>query len=249
MNKKFEKLFTVENGVVAWLTELTDNVVKLNPLDIFKAYKPMDRGNKKLNTSILSFSLPSISTCGQYCKGCYDIRAMRYTSARKKRYVNYSMAYHKRDELKALILKQIKNSRTCEFVRLHVGGEFFSMEYVNMWQSICKEVKEENPDIRFYTYTKSIFTKFLKEAGINVVRSIYPEGYNYGNLAYVRKMSKQYKGIICPVTVMASLKKKVPDQYCGKECTACMFKENVFFVKHQLTTETPSVKLGVQMEK
>jgi len=232
MHKKFEKLFTVENGVIAWLESITNNVIKLNPLDIFKVYKPLDRGNKKLNTSILSFSLPSISTCGQYCKGCYDIRAMRYTSARKKRYVNYSMALHKRAELKALILKQIKNSRTCEFVRLHVGGEFFSLAYVKMWVEIVKEVKVTKPDIIFYTYTKSMFSGILKEGGINVVRSTYDGDFNYGDLKYVRDMAKKNKGIICPVTVLASLKKKVPDQYCGKECTACMFKENVFFVKH-----------------
>ena len=232
MKKKYAKLFTVEAGVIKWLESLTDNVVDLNPLDIFKAYKPLDRGNKKLNTNILSFSLPSISTCGMYCKGCYDIRAMRYPSARKKRYVNYSMAFHKREELKALIIKQINNSRTCEYVRLHVGGEFFSLEYVKMWQSIVKEIAISKPSIRFYTYTKSMYTGMLKEAGINVVKSIHEEGYNYGDLKYVRELSKAKKGFICPVTVMASLGKKVPDQFCGEECTACMFKENVFFVQH-----------------
>jgi hypothetical protein len=232
MKKKYAKLFTVENGVIAWLESLTDNVVKLNPLDIFKVYKPLDRGNSKLAKNILSFSLPSISTCGMFCKGCYDIRAMRYPSARKKRYVNYSMAYHKREELKALIKKQVLNSRSCDFVRLHVGGEFFSLEYVKMWKEIAEELKEENPDIGFYTYTKSLFGGLLKESGINVVRSIYPEGYNYGSFEYVNVMRKKYKGIICPVTVMAHNKQKVPNQYCGSACTACMNKENVFFVQH-----------------
>jgi hypothetical protein len=232
MKKKYEKLFEVPNGVVSWLENLTNNVENVRPLDIFKRYRPLDRGNKKLNPNILSFSLPSISTCGMYCKGCYDIRAMRYKSARKKRYVNYSMAMHNMDELKALILKQIKNSRTVEYIRLHVGGEFFSLDYVKMWQEIAREVKLTKPDVIFYTYTKSMFGGMLKEAGINVVRSIYGDKFNYGELAEVRAMAKEHKGFICPVTVMASLGKKVPDQYCGKECTACMFKENVFFVKH-----------------
>jgi hypothetical protein len=232
MHKKYEKLFTVENGVIAWLTQLTDNVINVNPLDIFKKYKPLDRGNKKLFKNVLSFSLPSISTCGQYCKGCYDIRSMRYATARKKRYVNYSMAVHNPKELKALILKQINNSRTVEYVRLHVGGEFFKLDYVKMWVEIAKEVKVTKPDVIFYTYTKSMFTKVLKEGGINVVRSNYNGKYNYAELKEVREMAKEHNGFICPVTVMASLKKKVPDQYCGKECTACMFKENVFFVKH-----------------
>lgn len=232
MNRKFEHLFTLENGVVAWLENLTNNVVNVKPLDIFKRYRPLDRGNKKLNPNILSFSLPSISTCGQYCEGCYDIRAMRYTSARKKRYVNYSMAVHNPTELKESIIKQIRNSRTVEYIRLHVGGEFFNIHYVKMWLDIVKEVRKFNSKVIFYTYTKSLFGGMLKDGGINVVRSSYDGEFNYGDLKYVREMAKKHKGTICPVTVMASLGKKVPDQYCGKECVACMFKENVFFVKH-----------------
>jgi hypothetical protein len=231
MNNKYKHLFSVPNGLIAWL-ESIETPKNLKPLDIFKRYRPLDRGNKKLNPNILSFSLPSISTCGQYCEGCYDVRAMRYESARKKRYVNYSMAVHNPTELKESIIKQIQNSRTVEFVRLHVGGEFFNIHYVKMWLSIVKEVKAIKPDVIFYTYTKSIFGGMLKDGGINVVKSSHDGKFNYGDLAYVRAMAKEHKGIICPVTIMASLKKKVPDQYCGKECTACMFKENVFFVQH-----------------
>lgn len=233
MKKKYAKLFTVENGVVAWLESLTDNVVALNPLDIFKAYKPLDRGNKKLNDTILSFSLPSISTCGMYCKGCYDIRAMRYASCRKKRYVNYSMAVHNMDKLEALIIKQITDSHTVEFVRIHVGGDFFSLDYVKMWQRIAKEIAIVKPDVGFYTYTKSMFTSFLKDANINVVKSIYgKDQFNYGSFESMNKLRKEHKGIICPVTVMAQKGQKVPDKFCGSACTACMNKENVFFVQH-----------------
>ena len=233
MNRKYNKLFSVPNGVVSWLESITDNVVPLNPLDIFKVYKPLDRGNKKLAKNILSFSLPSISTCGMYCKGCYDIKSMRHVSARKKRYVNYSMAVHNPEKLKELILNQIKNSKSCEFVRLHVGGEFFSLAYVKLWQSIVKEVHEFNPDIKFYTYTKSMYTKMLKDAGINVVKSLYgKDQYNYGSFEEMNEMRKEHKGIICPVTVMAHNKVEVPDQFCGSNCHSCMNKENVFFVKH-----------------
>lgn len=232
MKSKYKSLFEIPNGVIAWLEDLTDNVLNVNPLDIFKRYRPLDRGNSKLNPNILSFSLPSISTCGQYCEGCYDVKSFRHSSVRKKRYVNYSMAVHNPAELEASIIKQINNSRTVDFIRLHVGGEFFNIHYVKMWKRIVESINKSNPDIRFYTYTKSIYTKMLKESGINVVKSSYDEGFNYGDLEYVREMSKKYKGTICPVTVMASIGKKVPEHYCGKECVACMFKEKVFFVKH-----------------
>lgn len=232
MHNKYEKLFELPKGVIDWLERITGNVVPLNPSDIFKVYKPLDRGNNKLDDNILSFSLPSISTCGMYCKGCYDIRAMRFKSARKKRYVNYSMAIHKRDELKSLIIKQIKASHSCEFVRLHVGGDFFSLDYVKMWQEIVREIHEFNPSIKFYTYTKTIYTKMLKEAGINVVRSLYGDKFNYGTFEEMNAMRKEYKGVICPVTVMNHNKVPVPPKFCGSSCTACMSKEAVFFLKH-----------------
>ena len=230
--EEYRSLFELNGkGIVAWLTDLKD-VVNLDPNDIFKAYKPLDRGNKKLNANILSFSLPSISTCGMHCEGCYDIRAMRYISARKKRYVNYSMAVHNPEKLKALIIKQIKNSRTVEFIRLHVGGEFYDIKYVKMWKEIAEEIKLIKPDVEFYTYTKSFFGAMLKESGINVVKSQYDEGYNFGSLEYVEALRKKYKGIVCPVTAMNARGQKVPDKFCGSSCTACMNKENVLFVQH-----------------
>ena len=230
---KYNKLFKLKKGgIVQWLESITDNVVELNPNDIFKQYKPLDRGNKKLAGNILSFSLPSISTCGMYCKGCYDIRAMRYVSARKKRYVNYSMAVHNPEKLKELIVNQVKNSRSVEFVRIHVGGDFYSMAYVKLWQEIAKEIKAIKPDVKLYTYTKSMFTGMLKEANINVVKSNYEEGYNYGSMDYVEKLRKKHKAIICPVTAINARGGKVPDKFCGSACTACMSKENVLFVQH-----------------
>lgn len=233
MDKRYSHLFAVPNGVIDWLERITENVAPLNPLDIFKTYKPLDRGNKKLAKNILSFSLPSISTCGMYCKGCYDIRSMRYISARKKRYVNYSMAIHNPEKLADMIVKQILSSRTCEFVRIHVGGDFFSLKYVNMWGKIIARVQAKKPEIEFYTYTKSIFTNKLKGFGINVVKSLYgKDQFNYGSFEDMKVLAKKEKAFICPVTVMNAVGKKVPDQYCGSACTACMVKEKVLFVQH-----------------
>jgi len=232
MQKKLEKLVETPKGVVAWLEGITDNVKPLDHTKVFKQYKPLDRGNEKLEKNILSFSLPSISTCGQYCKGCYDIKAMRHKSCRAKRYVNYSMAVHKMDTLKGLIIKQIKDSKSCEYVRIHVGGDFYSLGYVKMWKEIAEEVKVIKPDIIFYTYTKSMFSQMLKDSGINVVKSQYGDDYNYAPLKEVRELAKKHKGVLCPATVLKSLGKEVPSHYCGSECTACMFKERVFFVKH-----------------
>lgn len=217
-----------KSRIVLWLESITDKAIALNPNDVFKRYRPLDRGNRKLAKNILSFSLPSITTCGQYCEGCYDLRAMRYKSARMKRYVNYSMTLHKMEELEELIVKQIKASRSVEYIRLHVGGEFYSLEYVQAWGRIVKRVKAIKPDVKFYTYTKSLYTGILQGYGINVVKSVYPDGsFNYAPVDEVIKSAKKHKGKVCPATL-----RKVPDGFCGSKCTLCMACENVFFVKH-----------------
>ncbi len=226
-------LFELGNAsILNWLETLSNGVKKVEPSEVFRDWKPLEKGNDKLANNILSFNLLPVSTCGQYCKGCYDLRAMRYTSARAKRYVNTSLAQHDIPRLEAAIKKQIENSRSVQFVRIHVGGDFFNIEYVKMWQRIAAHVANVKPDVKLYTYTKTLFTGMLKEAGINVVKSVYNGAFNYGSFEYVNDLRKQHKGIICPVTVMQRNGKEVPPKFCGSGCTACMSKESVFFVQH-----------------
>lgn len=214
-------------SIMNWLNSC-NAIEKVEPSKVFKKYLPLDRGNKKLCKDILSFSLLPVVTCGGACKGCYDVKSMRHTSARKKRYVNTSMAYHNLPELERLIFRQVKASKTVKFLRLHVGGEFFSKEYVEFWKQLAIKIKEIKPYIKIYTYTKHVeYIESLNEAGINVVQSIYPEGYNYGSLEYIQTLAKKYNGSICPATLG-----KVPEQFCGDKCKACMVKKEVFFKLH-----------------
>jgi len=222
---KFAKLKT---NIIDWLKSISiDNIKEISPEKVFKNYKPLDRGNSKLATNILSFSLLPLVTCKFYCQGCYDVRSMRYTSVRAKRYLNTSMAIHNQNKLANMIIKQIVNSRTCEFVRIHVGGDFFNESYIAMWQYIVGCVHVEKPNIKFYTYTKTEYTEKLKSIGINVVKSKYKDHFNFSSLENVQQMAEKYNGFICPATMG-----KVPNGFCGSKCKACMTRENVFFVEH-----------------
>ncbi|MCK5789179.1 MAG: hypothetical protein KAH32_09275 [Chlamydiia bacterium] len=224
---KHDNKFKLSNGIIPWLESLKGNVKAIEPLEVFKVYKPLDRGNTKLAMNILSFNLLPVTTCEHICEGCYDIRSMRYTSVRKKRYINTSMAMYKEAILEEKIFNQIKRSRTCEYVRLHVGGDFYSKEYVALWGRIVKRVNEIKPTIKFYTYTKTGYTDTLKGFGINVVKSDYDGVYNYAELEEVKALAKKHKGVVCPATLG-----KVENGFCGSKCTACMKLENVFFKKH-----------------
>ena len=222
------KQVELKDGIINWLNEVkTSGVESVKPSDVFKQYKPLDRGNTKLNSNILSFNLLPVVTCENLCEGCYDIRAMRYKSVRAKRYVNTSMAMHNESELESLIVKQILNSKTVEFIRIHVGGDFYSKKYVRMWGRIKKEIEAKKPEIVFYTYTKTQHTNQLKMYGINVVKSQYDAQYNFGSLEYIKAMKDKHGGVICPATLG-----KVENQFCGSKCKACMKMENVFFKLH-----------------
>lgn len=221
--------FALKTGIKDWLVGcMGGNIEKVNPLDVFKVYKPMDRGNTKLCNSILSFSLLPVVTCGCMCEGCYDLKALRHTRCRKKRYVNTSMAMHQPELLEELIFKQVTTSKFCKYVRVHVGGEFYNQAYVDFWKRLAVRIKKARPEIKIYTYTKHLsYIKELNEAGINVVRSIYDNWVNFGSIEYVTEMAKKHKGIVCPATLG-----KVDSKFCGDKCKACISMANVFFLKH-----------------
>lgn len=217
------------NGVHQWLAGIyRKGIERVNPEDVFKKYKPLDIGNTKLHKGIYSFSLLPVVTCGGIaCKGCYDIRSMRFISVRKKRYLNTSMAVHQLERLQDLIIKQVENAKQIKYIRIHVGGDMFSQEYVNMWKELAYRFKVTRPNIKIYTYTKTGYAAELMAVGINVVRSEYPEGHNYGSLDYIKPLQKKYKGSICPATL-----KDFDTQVCGVKCFACMNKSSVWFKLH-----------------
>lgn len=204
---------------------------KMSPEDIisvFVDYKPLDNGNEKLAKGIFSFSILPVVSCDQACKGCYDVRSLRYPSVRLKRVVNTLLAASHQEWLRHRIQQQILRSRTVIAVRIHVGGDFFSAEYAKMWKLVGCFVIMNKPAVKVYTYTKTKHTAILQSAGINVVKSTYELGhYNFAEKDQVILWAKQYGGKICPATL-----RDVSNGYCGAKCTLCMTTEKVFFVLH-----------------
>ena len=55
------------------------------------------------------------------------------------------------------ILIQESLPKNANFIRVHVGGDFFTKAYMQAWYLVA----EKNPNIKFYAYTKSI--KWMSE--------------------------------------------------------------------------------------
>lgn len=111
-------------------------------------------GNAKIG-AISQFSLPAGqnfrgATCPgatEFCESLCYAKSALFMMHEWKYYVNWAYA--------TLFPKQFieiwKNAALTGVVRMHVGGDFFSPEYVNTWSTIISQRKYT----RFYAYTRS----------------------------------------------------------------------------------------------
>jgi len=141
---------------------------------------------KKLKLKLKTFSLPAGHTCpgakdclskanretGKITDGpdtvfrCFAASAEAvYPSLRKAVWHNFDLIkksllnswrykLNKVEQLKELILDSLP---VCDIVRVHVGGDYFSKEYLEAWIEVAKA----KPDVVFYSYSKSL--KFMAE--------------------------------------------------------------------------------------
>ncbi len=116
----------------------------------------LTRGNHKLGTRrIWSFSLPSGP--GGTCAGmtptcaadCYAVALERYRPAAARAYRRNLALAQRRDfvrRVRAFII-----AHAVRVVRIHVGGDFFSVRYARKWLRIMRR----SPHVAFYFYTRS----------------------------------------------------------------------------------------------
>ena len=140
-------------------------------------------GNKKLrNTDKVRFmiwNLPAVKTCPfrtEMCeKSCYARKAERvYPSVLPSRERNYndSLQADFVDRMiytieKELATKKYKGKLTV--FRIHESGDFYNLEYTEKWVRIA-EYFENNPNIVFLAYTKSII--YFLTAGLHIPNNL-----------------------------------------------------------------------------
>lgn len=192
----------------------------------------LSRGNSKLSTNIVNFSIPPVSTCGRECSGCYALRIYkRWKSVRKAWDGNLNES--KSDDFTELMINKIKKmykSSPFDYFRIHVAGDFYDQKYLQKWIDIINSC----PDIQFYAYTKKntdFFSVVKIPDNFNLIYSIVTDPadkkkkMNYADYPIIAELSKRTGYPICPVTRGHDIK-------CGEGCITCMYEKNVLFVKH-----------------
>jgi hypothetical protein len=106
------------------------------------------------NVRLYEFNLTAVNSCpfAKDCiKICYaDKGTYKYKNVQKKYEFNYELT-KKPNEFHMHIQAELISKRV-EFVRIHSSGDFYSLRYLKQWIAIA----EENPNIVFYGYTKSV---------------------------------------------------------------------------------------------
>tara|TARA_R110000744_G_scaffold363547_1_gene471880 strand:- start:309 stop:899 length:591 start_codon:yes stop_codon:yes gene_type:complete len=115
---------------------------------------------------------------------CYSAMQERFPNVREHRWKNF-------DFLRSGGVPEIpKNAKA---VRIHMSGDFYSQSYFDMWLKIC----EENKNIEFWAYTKSVkyWVKRINEIPSNLVLTASLGGksdcliqeYNLKNVEIIKK--------------------------------------------------------------
>lgn len=131
------------------------------------------KGNEKVGNKVYTFSLPAGHTCpgasecysradkatgkitdGKSCRFRCFAASMeaRQPSIRKSRWRNLELLKSAQtvDSMADLIVASIPAK--AEKVRVHVSGDFFSLDYMRAWYQVAARL----PGILFYAYTKSL---------------------------------------------------------------------------------------------
>lgn len=206
-------------------------------------------GNEKIGKGVFHFSLLPTNnvfdveingklysvkgTCPCSCNGCYATKGnYRFKSTIESLAVKTWLAYNDIDFVERAIKAQIK-SDNIEFIRIHASGDFFNMEYVEMW----KRIVSENSNCKFWTYTKfdNAENAFNDLENGNIVKSkIAHHGFNFGHCDYIISVYNYLKSIGAKVFICGCGIEKavgIDARHCNS-CKGCSEYDYVLFIEH-----------------
>ena len=139
----------------------------------------MKKTSKENKAKIFNFSIPAYKTRSGKVTCPFAKECVKYCYAQKG---NYTRKISKTDTFIPLMNEEIKKKKATH-VRIHDSGDFYSINYLLKWIQITND----NKDVIFYAYTKSI--KFFKGC-INIPKNlkiIFSEGSKTDNLINTAK--------------------------------------------------------------
>ncbi len=119
-------------------------------------------GAKVMNFGIPAFEDPDTGkrTCpfaGACAKFCYAQKGA-YAWSNVKPAFAWRYQQTKLDSFVDDMVEAIKKNKV-EYLRVHDSGDYYSPEYINKWMKIAEKL----PNVRFYSYTKSIPLFIVKD--------------------------------------------------------------------------------------
>ena len=109
----------------------------------------------KFATTVFVWNLPAMATCpgaSSWCSNaCYNADPRIEKFPVSEWIQNWAWAIHRPDELRAALLRQIREAPPPTAVRIHSSGDFFSVGYIDLWLSIV----QLSPASQFWAYTRS----------------------------------------------------------------------------------------------
>ncbi len=212
-------------------------------LTIIKEYKRrtgyLKNSNSKLGRNIYAFDLPAVVSCpdsSECFKECYANKgAFIWKSAKQSNEYNFAIALNDIEYLQAELIKEIEK-KNIKFIRIHSSGDFYSKEYFLMWCNIAKRF----PLLKIFTYSKAPqINKELIPNNLNIINSfIEIEGkryLNFGTYNAMKKLAKDSKGLLCPITKGKELNNPKLDPKNGFTCSVCKYcitKSKPTFIQH-----------------
>lgn len=149
--KNSKNWIELSDGRMAHITR--NRIIIFNADGVELSHLVLSVGNNKIG-KITNWSIMAGETCAAHCmdtcaKKCYDKRSYWRTSVRLARRANTD-AVTSDIATVAIVLDYYLSLYTPEFFRIHVGGDFFSTEYFEMWCGLAAA----HPATRFLAYTK-----------------------------------------------------------------------------------------------
>tara|TARA_R110002020_G_scaffold237119_2_gene449415 strand:- start:514 stop:1116 length:603 start_codon:yes stop_codon:yes gene_type:complete len=151
----------------------------------------MKKTSKENKAKIFNFSIPAYKTRSGKVTCPFAKECVKYCYAQKGNYTRFPKVQElmeqkykisKTDTFIPLMNEEIKKKKATH-VRIHDSGDFYSINYLLKWIQITND----NKDVIFYAYTKSI--KFFKGC-INIPKNlkiIFSEGSKTDNLINTAK--------------------------------------------------------------
>ena len=167
-------------------------------------------------------------TCCCSCKGCYATKGFyNMPSTLLSLFVNTLLAREHMEFVERAIMAQMEADHI-ELLRNHAAGDFFSMEYAEMWHRIGTAFP--NCDTWTYTKVEECEHYFDDLPNVHVVPSIIPNiGYNFGHCDYIIMLYNYLQSIGEDVYICrCGFDKAV---HC-ESCKGCCKHKYVLFLEH-----------------